>query len=276
MVDKNEIMRKFVIGACSGPIEISFSHVADVIKTVNQSRATNGNIESIFKTSLSIYNSNGIRGFYTGFIPRLIGIIPMRAVFWGSMYSASSFYALNFNDTSLLKKAIFMGTICGISQSIVDTPIEVAKIYLIERVINNRKTLDNSNVISNFQKFMKGYLPTTLRNTGFAIIMSYGTNYSQKNKFNTWENFLLMGACGASASYLTHPLDSWKTFAQSNNNNNNKFNDFIKILQRSNNKSEVLRIIFKGAHTRALMAIINMSVGSAFMMYALKLLNSVN
>jgi len=278
MVDKNEILKKFVIGACSGPVEVSFSHVADVIKTVNQSRATNGRIESIGTTISSIYKNNGFRGFYTGFLPRVIGIVPMRAVFWGSMYSASTYYSNHFNDNSLLKKALFMGTICGISQSIVDTPIEVAKIYLIERVINNRKTIEKKQSMG---QLMKGYVPTTMRNTGFAIIMSLASNYSKQKELTFSDNFFLMGASGALASYATQPLDTWKTYIQSQNtykslrlndiyHRKQGVRDFYRVVKNSNSP---FRVLFKGGHTRALMAVINMSIGGTLMMFAMAVID---
>ena len=77
---------------------------------------------TIKQTINHIYIKNGLNGFYDGILPRIFGIIPMRLIYWTSMHITNN----NINST------IIAVTITGFIQSIIDNPIEVAKIVANE------------------------------------------------------------------------------------------------------------------------------------------------
>lgn len=71
---------KYIAGGLSGIVEVLITHPLDYIKIKKQEYIQNKiPINNFYKT---IYNGN-IWNFYTGIISRLIGIVPMRVVFWG-------------------------------------------------------------------------------------------------------------------------------------------------------------------------------------------------
>ena len=68
----NEHLIKYKSGILAGLTEVIFTHPIDFYKTQKQYSAYNGNLINNFK----------LRNMYDGIIPRLIGIVPMRLVFW--------------------------------------------------------------------------------------------------------------------------------------------------------------------------------------------------
>ncbi len=118
--------------------------------------------------------------------------------------------------------------ISGILQTLADTPIENLKI----RAINGHKKLS----------LYRGYIPHCIRN---IIFIEYVLYFKENNKFD-----IFSGAVGGLVgSYISHPFDTIKTKVQSYNNFNNL-----------NNINKIFIELFKGAHPRAFMAFINMTI----------------
>jgi hypothetical protein len=263
-----------IASSLSGIIEVIVSHPLDRIKTQMQINALdklnlnlNSN-QSNLKQNLrpntisiikNIYHDNKIKGFYSGILPRLIGIIPMRLMYWSSMTLCSNYIIHNkthldtkFNkymhsSISNITINLIPGLITGIAQSIIDNPIEVMKIKLM--------TKTNAIKINNlYQGF--GYLLG--RNILFAMPVAYLVKtYGKENPF-------LAGAFGGLiGSIISHPFDVIKTERQrhkshltdpSNPSNPSKPTIRKLIIQ---NPSK----LFTGLSMRCGLSFINMGIG---------------
>lgn len=168
--------------AVSGVLEIIVTHPLDYGKTILQNNVNN----VTFKQFLSQP--------YKGFSSRLVGIVPMRVLFWNSI---TYFRESGFNP-------ILCGVFTAIVQTSVDYPIEQIK---IQRMLHN-----NHSILSAFQQpnLIKGFSLTLGRNIGFAVVLNCCIDGHEGSFYH--------GAVGGFlGSVLTHPLDSLKTWYQSGN-----------------------------------------------------------
>lgn len=77
---------RYINGAFSGLIEVSSTHWIDVIKTKLQAEKETSKIPvNAVSLSKQIWAKEGFTGFYRGYVSRMVGIGPMRAIFWGTM-----------------------------------------------------------------------------------------------------------------------------------------------------------------------------------------------
>lgn len=247
-----------IASGISGIFEVLVSHPLDRIKTelqvmtlnnTNKNQiSTNPNIISGIKT---IYKNNKLKGFYLGILPRLTGIIPMRLMYWSAMTYTTDYVNINHKKiNNILNNYVsdnisnfiinlIPGLITGLAQSVIDNPIEVAKIKLM--------TGSNDIKISNlYQGF--GYLVG--RNIIFAIPVAYSVkNYGKDNPF-------LAGAIGGLiGSFLSHPLDVIKTERQRHKTEKTEKITLTKMAL-SNPKS-----LMTGLTMRASLSFVNMGIG---------------
>jgi len=177
---------------------------------------------------------------YKGFIPRALGIVPMRFVFWGVQGTSNDqLKKYNMSDTYRL---ILAGIIGGSAQTLVDNPIETMK-------IRQMTSKNNSYKISKNILFL-GFGPTLMRNAMFAAIMNYNINISLSEDYTS--NFLKSATGGFVASIITQPLDYIKTEKQR-----------ITLHQRT--IKEIIISDYKhlmvGALSRAILGFFNMGIG---------------
>jgi len=162
--------------------EVFFTHPLDVYKTIYQQ---NKNYKPYH------FLKEGLKFKYKGLIPRIIGVIPMRNIFWISQDYATtkSFYIPQITN----------GLFTAICQTTIDTPIENMKISYI----NQHKILINT--------LYTGCYYTCIRNSIFAISL-----YNIIHTNNDIPPFILGGIGGAIGSILSQPIDYLKTHIQSN------------------------------------------------------------
>lgn len=257
MIKTNSII---IASSLSGIIEVIISHPLDRIKTemqintlnkLNQTNKINSfNKSDIITIIKKIYHDNKIKGFYIGMIPRLIGIIPMRLMYWSSMTLCTNYIINNKNylDVKLNKYMsnnlsnilinLIPGLLTGIAQSIIDNPIEVMKIKLMTKT-------NNIKINNLYQGF--GYLLG--RNILFAIPVAYSVKtYGKENPF-------LAGSVGGLiGSIISHPFDVIKTERQRHNKNH--INSTLKKLIIENPSK-----LFTGLSMRCSLSFINMGIG---------------
>ena len=147
-----------LLGGFSGLVEVCITHPFDTYKTHAQ------------------VNSTLPWKPYAGVGPRLLGVVPMRTLFWSSMMALKD------------QPPLLAGTIIGTLQTIVDAPVENAKIASMLQV----KTSP-----------FRGFVPHCARNVGFACAVAATFTHG----------FAPLGAFVG--TILTHPLDTIKTGAQS-------------------------------------------------------------
>lgn len=73
------IYERFAAGACAGGISQSAIYPLEVLKTRLALRKT-GQYSSIVDAALKIYANEGIKSFYRGYVPNILGIIPYAGI----------------------------------------------------------------------------------------------------------------------------------------------------------------------------------------------------
>lgn len=73
------IYERFAAGACAGGISQTAIYPMEVLKTRLALRKT-GQYSSILDAALKIYATEGVRSFYRGYMPNLLGIIPYAGI----------------------------------------------------------------------------------------------------------------------------------------------------------------------------------------------------
>ena len=262
-MSKTECMQ--IASMFSGIIEVIVSHPLDRLKTELQVITLNNASNVTHKTSLelgvkNIYKNQGIKGYYSGILPRLVGIIPMRLTYWSTMtltndYIKNNNCILNQNLNKFLNNNvttftlnIIPGIITGITQSLIDNPIEVAKIRLMTGLVN-------TNINNLYQGF--GYLLS--RNIIFAIPVAYSVKTHGKD-----QPFWAGAVGGLIGSIISHPFDVIKTERQRNKLvEGNKIT--IRYLLKNNPK-----FLLSGLTMRASLSFINMGIGFLVFNYIYK------
>lgn len=251
--DSNNIKYKFIAGGISGIVEVICTHPIDLVKTELQvSSQKNITINNPIKHFYGKYRLHGIQYMYSGFIPRIVGVVPMRFVFWGVQGNCNE-YLKNYklNDTYRL---IVSGIISGSVQTLVDNPIETMKIRLIT-------STKYSHIISK-TTLLNGFGPTLVRNSLFAAIMNYTVNISPSENYGI--NFLKGALGGFIASIITQPIDYIKTEKQR-----------ITIHQRSIKDIIIsdYKFLMVGTMPRAILGFFNMGIGVTIYTFMTKILH---
>lgn len=164
--------------------EVIATHPIDYIKTIMQNNSRNLNyneIKSLLHTP------------YKGVSSKLIGIIPMRVLFWNSL---EHFKNKGFNP---YHAAIFTSFI----QTTVDYPVEQIK---TQKIINNCSSIQSFNNV----KILHAVSTHLIRNIGFAVCVN---GMIQKDP----DSFYYGAVGGFLGSVITQPFDSLKTWYQSGN-----------------------------------------------------------
>jgi hypothetical protein len=190
--------------------EVIITQPLDVIKTYVQ-------------TNTKIKNYNFVT-LYTGFLPRAIGNIPSRTTF---------LFTQDYLKINLSKKhqTLLVPVITGFAQTLIDTPVEVAK-------INKIFTIKNPSIKS----YYNGFIPHCFRNIIFIGCVFNMKAYGEDSNILIETTFGAIG--GIIGSYISHPFDTIKTLIQTNSSNN----------------LVTIKDYFRGSHLRATMNFINMFV----------------
>ena len=140
---------KLIAGGISGLLEITATHPMHMIKTRLQQ-------------SNRVRNFS-IRNLYTGYTPRIMGVVPMRCVYWSVMNECNQFF-----KSKTLPIFFLSGVITGAAQSCIDTPIEFLKIQAIAKIKVNHS-------------IFRGFTSTVTRNMYFAGILKYFRYFGKPN-----------------------------------------------------------------------------------------------
>lgn len=163
----------------AGVGELVVTYPIDYLKTLRQS----GNSNKLFWSNP-----------YRGIGARIIAVLPVRMVFWGT-YNITHQYQL-----SPLKAALFMST----CETIVDFPAEQIKVkrMLSEKHIKIKKCFHYKTSLPSF---------ATMFARNFTFLTVYHFAYKNGDNQSIW-NAPIAGFIG---SIVSHPLDTIKTFYQS-------------------------------------------------------------
>ena len=73
------IYERFLAGACAGGVSQTAIYPLEVLKTRLALRKT-GQYSSILDAALMIFRTEGLRSFYRGYVPNMLGIIPYAGI----------------------------------------------------------------------------------------------------------------------------------------------------------------------------------------------------
>jgi hypothetical protein len=175
----------------SSLLEVVCVHPLDVYKTKYQQ-----NNSYKFK----IFLKQSLNYKYRGLGSRLVGIVPMRMVFWISQDIAEN--RIKYNNLNLFSKGIYVGFYTSLVQTIIDSPIENIKISKINNTPINKN-------------LFRGFYSNYLRNNIFASSLYICNKYGEEKNIN---KFLTGSVGGLIGSIISQPIDYIKTNIQSNKN----------------------------------------------------------
>lgn len=199
----------------SGVIEVLATHPLDYMKTVMQKCDVN---------QRNALMSEFYQKPYKGVSSRLVGIVPMRVLFW--------------NSITYFKELGYSPVLAGMATAIVQTTVD----YPIEQIKTQAMLKNNTNILMAFRQpsILQGCSCNLGRNMGFAVAL----NLAIDGHDGSYYHGALGGFLGA---VLTHPLDSLKTWYQSGNA------AFPSHWTASN--------YWRGWHLRAGISLVSMNIG---------------
>ncbi|CCH45043.1 Calcium-binding mitochondrial carrier protein [Wickerhamomyces ciferrii] len=230
----------FVAGVASGFMKNLVGHAPDSIKVRLQTdtvKRYNGVIDCCVKT----YKTQGVRGFYLGFTPPLVGWLVMDSVMLGSLHNYRRIIKRNFypkEEKLDLKGLVGAGVLAGWTVSFIAAPIELAKVKLQTQYGSKTESKYSGPiaVIKDVYKtnglgingLFKGLISTLIFRTNFITWWGSYELITRGLKKNTnmndfWINFTAGGA-SASAFYITaYPSDVVKSYLLADDRFNGSF-----------------------------------------------------
>lgn len=205
--------KPFISGLIGGCYGVIISHPLDTIRINLQN--SNNKLNNIIT---NIYKNEGVKGFYKGIYPPLIGVGIEKLLVFGFY---DNIKRLNISENKIINNSI-SGLGAGLICTLVVTPIEKIKILQQEKIKWNNIKL---------KYLYNGWTATLFREVpGYAI---YFTTYNILNDYNKNNNLLLNGLNGGLSGLTSwlfiYPSDPIKTKMQIKNINFiNSFNEIYK------------------------------------------------
>ena len=156
-MDYDSMYYNMIAGGISGFFEVTTTHPIDLLKTKMQESSKRNDIGNPLKWMKNYYKTTGITGIYSGYIPRILGIVPLRVVFWGSQEISNEYLKPYIKKDEW--RYIIAGVIAGSTQTILDVPIENLKVRMMT---SKTDFLSKTNLYA-------GYYPHLYRNICFTV-----------------------------------------------------------------------------------------------------------
>ncbi|CAE7410782.1 unnamed protein product, partial [Symbiodinium sp. KB8] len=232
-------------------------------KTVMQHERELGRRATPVSIARDIFAREGVVGLYRGIVPRVLGVAPMRTVFWGSQSLCHSMLA----DTPMWEgaKLLIVGAVAGTAQTVIDNPIEVLKTRsMVESAGGHgprgaagvRSAGASVSAMSMYGGRFPGFSATLSRNVAFAVVFSYGLYFGASASDGSVQGTFVRGAvAGFVASLATQGFDYCKTVMQAPGGERERL---LSILTRT-----PVRKLWVGAVPRAILGMTTMSVGAS-------------
>ena len=157
------------------------------VKTVMQHERELGRRATPVSIARDIFAREGVVGLYRGIVPRVLGVAPMRTVFWGSQSLCHNMLA----DSPMWEgaKLLVVGAVAGTAQTLIDNPIEVLKTRsMVESAGGHgprgaagvRSAGASVSALTMYGGRFPGFSATLSRNVAFAVVFSYGLYFVRK------------------------------------------------------------------------------------------------
>ena len=253
----NNMNIPFIAGASSGILLSLYIHPIDLIKTQMQGAAQkNKPIIYPIQYFRNKFNMLGVQYFYSGYFIRILGIMPVKATYWGTQGACNEY--LKKYDINNSQRLIASGIISAAVTTVIDNPIEALK----TRIITDKKSI--SKIISR-DIFYKGFAPNMIKNIVFSVSMNYNINLKPADNYFT--QFFNGGLAGLFAGIITQPIDYIKTERQRLGNQAVKSS--LSILKTDYNKLMI------GVIPRSIMCFFYTGIGATTYLFSIKTLKTL-
>jgi hypothetical protein len=197
------------------------------------------------------------RIWYRGLVINASGFAPTMAI-QNTVHSILNKEINQYKEIPQIFRELIPTIGAGCTSSIASCPRELL-------IIQQQNIGGNSwHVVKSFiqthgsQKLLRGLTPIALRNTSFASCLFIVTpklkNKISKQTNNFWLQNILPGMlAGMLSAYITHPLDTIKTYMQANINSTTSLQTIYRIYRGTTSKKTIgLSAFYQGAFPRVL------------------------
>jgi solute carrier family 25 phosphate transporter 23/24/25/41 len=155
----SNIAQKLVAGSVSGILATTATHPLDVIRLRLTLSHNNKNIINTFR---DVYQENGARSLYKGYVPTLLSLTPYIAINFATFDSLRDI----FNKEKNISKTLLLGSVSAIISQSVCYPLEVVRRRMQLKDVYYANTLDAFKTIIKKESVLglyKGMLPNTIK-----------------------------------------------------------------------------------------------------------------
>ena len=202
--------KTFLFGTFGGLCGIALSHPFDTVRVVYQE----GSYRNVAECAKNIYDAHGIKAFYRGIVPPLIGVALEKCALFGVYDNFKRCNPLFDNmNRDTYSNTFISGLFAGLVTTTIVTPVEKVKILL-----QNQKNVKDIIKHEGMKTSYNGWTATLFREVpGYGI---YFTMYEYlKNTFGVPTSYspAIYGAlCGIASWTFIYPSDPIKTKMQNN------------------------------------------------------------
>ncbi|GIY35204.1 calcium-binding mitochondrial carrier protein SCaMC-1 [Caerostris extrusa] len=160
-----EIYERFIAGSLAGGISQTLIYPLEVLKTRLALRKT-GQYTSIWDATCKIYKQEGLRSFYRGYLPNLLGIIPYAGIDL-AIYEVTFFHFTDVKKKTYVSRhpeetdpgilvLLGCGTVSSSCGQIASYPLALVRTRLqAQAVTNDSTTREASSMIGLFKNIVK-------------------------------------------------------------------------------------------------------------------------
>eukprot|EP00041_Stephanoeca_diplocostata_P013639 m.240379 g.240379 ORF g.240379 m.240379 type:complete len:294 (-) comp19413_c0_seq1:406-1287(-) len=256
---KIPVYQKLVVGAIAGIVGTSAVFPIDVVKTRLQNQSPDPVTKKlpyrgIIHAFRTIYVKEGLRSFYNGIGPNLVGVTPEKAI----KLAANDFFCDLLQDSKgdiSLGNRIVAGGMAGFLQVSATNPMEIVKLRMqLQNLKPAAERLTSMQVVNNLglRGLYKGVAVTWMRDVPYSIIFfpGYALLLDALTKDGTnagITQIVTAGAvAGAAAAGLCTPADCIKTRFQAEGSQYKSIRDCYQTTVRN----EGYAALFKGVVPR--------------------------
>ena len=254
---------------CVYPIDLVKTRMQNQINHLQTSKQLYNNSLDCF---LKIFRNEGLRGFFRGATPNIVGVFPEKAIKI-TINNCMNQLLQDKNKKVSFSSQLLAGGMAGMGQVIITNPMEIIKIQMQMQHITG---LNNKNVLSviknhGVRNLYKGASACFMRDIPFSLIYFPLYTAIKNNNKDCFANYLFSGTVsGAISAYTVTPFDVVKTRLQTKRIDGIQYNGLVDCFTKIY-KTEGLRAFFKGSVARAVRSSIQFGItfGVFEMLYSL-------
>lgn len=163
---------RFIAGACAGGFSQTVIYPLEVLKTRLALRKT-GQYKGILDAALKIYANEGIRSFYRGYVPNILGIVPYAGIDL-AVYETLKRKYMKKHESDMDRPSFLVLIGCGTASStlgqLCSYPLALIRTRLQAQVISNNPMHRNA---SNSNQNMVGVFRNIIEKEGVTGLCTY-------------------------------------------------------------------------------------------------------